>query len=194
MKFSALALIGSMMMAATPSFAAMEHLNCSIDQRQEDMRTYSSFRLDVNSRTAAITRARLTDQALDELQSYINDDEAALKADLSKQERKNVETHLKGTIAFKTAGSTGLSLKGANLAYIRAPKTPRRRYPLQFAARGFDGLAWIGGLAPDADRLTLFIPLDESGEPSYKEIWFEYDGGQGPYYDHFTCENARVGE
>jgi hypothetical protein len=169
-------LIGLIAVSAT--WASAKELTCSRKPRQHDENNIASFELTADAKAVRV-KATLTLEAIETLDRMI----LKYEGTRDKNSRKYLAIY-KAIVARKN----DLRWSGNSLPYKKEPKTPRIRYPLKFSKSQIPQAEAFEFFAPEADKAILFVNLDRDGRSDYSDVWIEYSGGQGPYYEHFVCE------
>jgi hypothetical protein len=174
---------------SSAAFARSATVTCTAKPGQDDMHNFESFDLSVGAKTVHVTDLRSTARLRDYLAEDIKGMQEAIdKGEVTGDALKRQHVAIDSLQAFNTESATGTVMNGSVIPYKRAPKTPRARYELTFASRSINTPALLEELAPEALSFKLLVQLDSKGAPVLNDVTFEWDGGQGPYYDHFDCK------
>ena len=105
---------------------------------------------------------------------------------LSQKALKDIATSTDPKVkAIGIAGVRGFSMNGKMKPYASiSAHAPKVRYPLQSRDVSMPILSDL--IAYEGQKMTVFVPI-LNGTPVNQQLYLEYDGTQGPYYDHFDC-------
>ena len=152
-------------------------VSCVAQPQQFDEGNFASFDLNISINSARVSKLVMNQSLTESLKAgvahYANSTDPALQA--------------YAKAAQFMLSTPDLQMQGVRKPYIkRAPKSPRLRYPMSFVSPMITSSVF-DDLAPEALSMTLFVLLDSNKKPDLSKISIEYDGNQGPYYDHFIC-------
>ena len=170
---------------SSSGFAATLSVTCKSVSTSSDQNNFSGFGLRINSATAKVSNLELTPTFKNDLNGSVKDFENQLANSKDSKESANLRDSIKGLRELLRLSDENLQATGASVPYQNVTKSERIRYALSFTSSAVNAVIF-DSLAPEADRATLFVNVID-GEPSYAKVLVEYDGSQGPYYDHFEC-------
>ena len=172
-------------LASASASASTVTVNCKLISATSDQGNFSGFDLKINSATAKISNLEVSTSFKNDVNTSIKDDENSLATSTDAKEKASLKTTISGLQELLRLSDENLQATGSSVPYKNVTKSERIRYALNFNSKAVNDIIF-DSLAPEADRATLFVDVVD-GEPTYDKVLIEYDGSQGPYYDHFEC-------